>query len=284
MRVVLVILYFAVLYYVLSPVSAPDLPESTDLAESATPLVPSRAEPGPVASAVVVMPAVAEPAISASPTLPARAVAPLPAEVLSVVPGGAGPTGAVETPGEQRTSVHAAPGPEEADADIPRLVQKELGRLACLSGDPERKWSKKSRAALRRFADRAKSKQVGEPDAALLRMLRGYPQNYCKLCKPGQTACNIEATGSLPQRSEQERRQKAPGAADSYLPPWMQTDRLAEAEEAVVPSDATETADLPEPEVKKPRRRRAAKPSWLRQTAPAHRGWESAISGWPRGR
>jgi hypothetical protein len=284
MRIVLVILYFAVLYYILSPASAPDLTESTNLAERAPPLVPSRTEPSSAANADVAMPAVAEPVIHASPDLPARAVTPPPVEVLSVVPSGPGPTGAVETPGEQRTSVHAAPVPDETGVDIERLVQKELVRLACLSGDPERKWGKKSRAALRRFANRAKPKRLGDPDAALLRTLRGYPQSYCKLCKPGQAACNIEATGSLPRRSEQEPRQKAPGAADSYLPPWMQSDRLAEAEEAIVPSDGTETADSPEPEVKKPRRRRAARSSSLAQTAPARRGWESAINGWPRGR
>jgi hypothetical protein len=287
MRVALVILYFAILYYILSPVSAPDLADTAGLAESTVPLVPRRAEPSPAANADVPMPAVAEAqaAIHASPAPPMSAAASLPAEVLSVQPGGPSRTGAVETPGEERTSVHAAPGPEETGADIRRLVQKELVRLACLSGNPDRKWGKKSRAALRRFADRAKPKQLGDPDPALLRMLRGYPQNYCKLCKPGQTACYIEATGSLPQRSEHEPRQKTPAATGSYLPPWMQGDRLAEAEDALVQSDATETADSPEPEVKKPRRRRAAaRPSSLRQATPARGGWESAISGWPRGR
>ncbi len=276
MRIVLVILFFVGLHLALHPSSTVTVLESA--LQIARP-----GEPSGVNDAAA-MPAAAEVTMPHFvPVLPARAsAAALPAETLSLLPDTAGPVSAVEPANVQHTAAQIAPPAVDSHADVARLVQKELSRLACLTGYSERKWGKKSRAALRRFTDRAKPNEAGEPDAALLEMLRRYPENYCKLCRPGRVACAIEATRSLPQRSRTESEKHAPDNA-SYLPPWMRGNKVAKAEEGVQ-SDATEPAVLPAPEVKKPRRSRNAKRG-ARSRATAHRAWNwPALNGWPKGR
>jgi hypothetical protein len=168
-------------------------------------------------------------------------------------------------------------------------VQKELARLACLTGEAEPNWGKKSRSALRRFVRRAKPREADGPDQALLTLLRGYPENYCKSCRPGQAACSIEATGSTPKQAETTAGASsapapapAPAPADthSYLPPWMQGKKLAKAveEDAPILSDAPIVAPSA-PEVKKVLRRRSSN-----SRRPQRRRKWPAISGWPAGR
>jgi hypothetical protein len=163
----------------------------------------------------------------------------------------------IDKPGEQHTSTRAAPEPERDRGDIERSIRSELTRLACLTGKPEKSWGKKSRTALRRFTQRAKAKDKAPRDEALLRMLRGYPANYCKLCKPGEASCAIEATGSLPDKADAGPQPDAaaekPAEALSYLPPWM-NDKVAKAEDEVG-SDAT-SEPAPKPKKRAERKRR----------------------------
>lgn len=270
MRYSLVILYFVALHVILRPAPPPDLADRTGSQ------APASAQAGRTADIIT-----QEPVRRELPALVASAqTADLPAQTLSLLPSITGPTGSVEAAKEQSASVDAAP-PIAGDRGvaIDLLVQKELVRLACLANASEPKWGKKSRAALRRFANRAKPKRARSPDEALLRMLRSYPADYCKLCRPGQTACNIEekATGSPRKRSDNMPAQlPADDAAASYLPPWMQDGRLANADEGAVQSDAAEMPAVPAPKVRNQRRRDASGLPWPRQPAPSRRR-----NGWP---
>jgi hypothetical protein len=265
MRYSLVILYFVALHVILRPASPPDL------ADRAVSQAPASAQVSRTADITTEEPVRRElPALAAS-----AQTADLPTQTLSLLPSITDSTGAVEGAGEQSASVDAAP-PIAGDRGVAihLLVQRELVRLACLANAPEPKWGKKSRAALRRFAARAKRKQAPSPDEALLRMLRSYPADYCRLCRPGQTACNIErkAKGSPRKRSENmPAHQPADDAAVSYLPPWMQSGRLAEADDGAVQSDAAEAPIPPAPKVKNTRRRAASGLSWPRQASPSRR-------------
>jgi hypothetical protein len=275
MRAILVIVFFVALHVSLRPAPPAGVADRVTPPPAGT-VEASRPADGPAEPARG-----GETGAREAPALAASAsTADLPAQTLSLLPGAAGPTGTLDTAGEQRTSAHAAPRPDDRGVDVYILVQRELTRLACLAGDPETKWGKRSRAALRRFADRAKPKPAGNPDEALLRVLRGYPANYCKLCRPGQAACNIEATGSLPKRSQNQPAGQPADAAASYLPPWMQG-RLASADEGPVQSDAADGP--PAPQVKKKRRRAASGLSRPRQAAPARRRADWPFTrGWPR--
>jgi hypothetical protein len=281
MRYVLVILYLVAVGYILSPASIPDPVEEAAPVSPAPSLSverPRMAEaPAPAPRATPVRAAPVR-AISAPPALPTEA------ELTSVAPAGSRMT-AVETASEQRTSTFAAPDTAERGESVARLVQSELSRLACLTSKPEKAgWGKKSRAALRRFEERARTGAADDPDAALLKLLRGYPQNYCKLCRPGRGACTIEATGTQQKRSEVTPPAGPPvEAAPSYLPPWMQGEKLAKAQEGPVQSDAPDAAVLPAPEVKKRPRRRASASRSTNSAPQQRRAWP-ALTGWPTGR
>jgi hypothetical protein len=278
MRYVLVILYFAVVCYVLSPASLPDP------VEEATPAAPAPslpAEPPRVADA---------PAQAPQPKLvwdaPVRAMSPPPAvptvaELTGVPPAGSRMK-AVETVGEERTSTFATPDTAESGESVARLVQNQLSRLACFTGKPEKTgWGKKSRSALRRFEERART-GAADPDDALLKLLRGYPENYCKLCRPGPAPCTIETAGTQRKPSD-VTPQAAPSVETmpSYLPPWMKGEKLAKADVGPMHSDAPDAGVRPAPEIKKRPRRRSSQGS---SSAPKQRRAWPALSGWPTGR
>lgn len=281
MRYVLVIAYFAVIIYLLSPKSPrPAVEEAVVPPPPPAPVVASPPKPQPAPPRAGDAPA---PAPKASWQPPVRAI----------VPPGAVPTVAempkADSPapfdraGEERsfTSVATTPVPAERSESVERLVQRELSRLACLTGKAERNtWDKRSRTALRRFHDRART-SGDEPDDGLLKLLRGYPENYCKLCSPGATACAIDAGGGAQKRSEVSPP-TAPQETPSYLPPWMQNEKVAKAEDAPVQSDAPEALIAPAPQVKKPPRRRAQGSS-RRAPGRSRYSWP-AINGWPKGR
>jgi len=279
MRHTLVILYFAAVYYILRPAPPPEIqansppepsasrPEaSLTTAFAAQPKrnweVPSRAVPDPLI-----------PASSSDTSHPATtsssSSAPSPASSAS------SPKSIVQTlaPSEQRASPQAPAEPLEGPLE-PQL-QKELARLSCLIGKPEKVWGKKSRAALRRFTRRAKVKN-GKLDVTMLRMLQSYPANYCKSCRPGQAACDIavkDATGKTPggataaDRAGQglnaasapdvpARSGEAPAtAATSYLPPWM-IDGAAPNEEG-----AAQASEESKPARKRKKRAQRRRPS-----------------------
>jgi hypothetical protein len=182
----------------------------------------------------------------------------------------------------------------ESKESIERLVQKELRRLACLTGKPERNWGKRSRAALRRFALRARPKTDHDTDEGMLRLLRAYPANYCKSCSPGQAACEIDITGALSAHSNNAIATSDPDAPPpAYLPPWMRAgDALNPADEAASEQVAPTGPIKPGPasEAKKRRRRKSMSHRGVRRghrsaiTRPQwRRSWPS-LSYWPRGR
>jgi len=177
MRFALVILFFVGLHYVLQPSSPPppviaskqdaippvELPPSPSLEKTAA-TTPAGTAPAPAASAEEADDAQPPPQIS----------------------------GTVEKAGEERTSSYTAPSPDSRSPEIEQRIQKELVRLACYTGRIERSWGPKSRAALRRFTQRAKPKDRTSPNQALLTMLTAYPDNYCRRCRPGQKACELK--------------------------------------------------------------------------------------------
>lgn len=185
---------------------------------------------------------------------------------------------------EESGATQATPQGAETGEAVERLIRQELTRLACLAGKPERAWGKKSRAAVRRFSRRAKPKHPGEPNAALLGLLRAYPANYCKLCRPGSPACSIEATGALPKRSELTPEPREPEAPSSYLPPWMR-EKATQAEDAPAGEAAPEAGE-PQPQVQPTPRKRSRSVS--RNYSAQRSQWRArrwpTINGWPAGR
>jgi hypothetical protein len=220
-------------------------------------------------------------------------------------------SGEAEHPGEQRTSQH---GPLK-QVDVEAGIQKELTRLACLTGRPERKWGSRSRSALRRFASRARPKDGNAPSEALLRLMRDYPANYCKTCsRPGQASCRIGARGR--RRSDSETQPSGKTAAEgatsgtaegslsgektvsekvisetpppeaSYLPPWMIEDgQIAKLQDKVRTDVVAHTSPaVSPPEAARPKRAkrvvRQPRPPRFRSTRQVN---PPSLNGWPRG-
>jgi hypothetical protein len=259
MRLTLVILYFAAIYYILRPAPLLDFdvaaPVPPPVSQTGLPAPPPIADAQPTPA----MPEPSLPPVDSGP-IAATAEALDPDEPAAATPGTIAE--AEEEAGEQRTSTQA---PEleldMRDARMERRIQAELVRLACLTGQPEKRWGARSQAALKRFTQRTKAK--GETlDAALLRMLRRYPANYCKLCKPGQDACKIDAITGDPKKSElvpEMIPDGAPTALPSYLPPWMTSEMLAEAEETEYRTDAAIVGTKPKKRVQRRHPTRKAK-------------------------
>jgi hypothetical protein len=300
MRHTLVILYFVAVYYILRPAPPPEIqnnappepsasrPETPQPTATVAPPkrnweVPSRATPDPLvpaASPDTSLPATTSSSSAASPSSPAKSI-----------------VQTLETPAEPRASSPVTAEPEEGPVEA--LLQKELARLSCLIGKPEKVWGKKSRAALRRFARRAKVENSNR-DAALLRMMRAYPANYCKSCRPGQAACDVPVNDGAPKTAGDATAADRGGqglnaatapvvpapagetpetAATSYLPPWMIEDGATDAEEKTRASEETRPSRKrkkakrrrPSRSVNSPRRRYGA-------PSPYYRG-----GGWPFG-
>jgi hypothetical protein len=293
MRFTLVILYFAAIHYILRPLPPADI----DIAAPAPP-------PGPETGRYGAPPS-PNPQRTEAWQVPTRAAPePAPEAPVAETPDGSTSDAAAnassgtvadaeEQAGEQRTSTRA---PEieldMRDANLERRIQTELVRLACLVGQPEKRWGSKSRAALKRFAQRAKAKDE-TLDAALLRLLRRYPADYCKLCKPGQDACKLDAQGGAPKKSDlvpEMIPDGAPTALPSYLPPWLNAEKVAKLEEnAEVRTDAASAPGAPKPKKKVQRRRptRNAASTARRAVTAAPirrvRSWP-LMAGWPSGR
>jgi hypothetical protein len=267
MRYTLVLLYFTAVYYILRPAVPAGVPENVAAEPVSEPqanlqITPAPARPETTRKVTWQAPVRAHDSADATPRLIDDApAAQAPSSTLADAE-------AIDKPGEQLTSTRAAPAPDRDGGDVERSIQNELTRLACLAGKPEKSWGKKSRAALRRFSQRAKTKNRAPRDEALLRTLRGYPANYCKLCKPGEASCAIEATGALPEKADATPRpdeaQEKPAEALSYLPPWMY-DKVAKAEDEV----GSDALDQPAPKPKKradrkrrPSKSASASPRW----------------------
>ena len=136
MRIALVILFFVGLHLALHPSSTVTVLESAlQIAHTGKPSRVNDAAAVPAAAPVT--------APHPAPVLPASASAALPAKTLSLLPDTAGPVSAVEPANVQHTAAQIAPTAVESHEDVARLVQKELSRLACFSGNFERKWGKK---------------------------------------------------------------------------------------------------------------------------------------------
>jgi hypothetical protein len=274
MRFALVVLFLVALYFVLQP-SPPADPErsiapDTTSQQSSPPETPPPA-PSPVAGAA---PAPGETDDDAQPDQPAVR------------------SGEAERAGEQRTSQHGGLRQDEVEA----AIQKELTRLACLSGRAERGWGSRSRSALRRFVTRAKPKEGGTPNEALLRAMRDYPANFCRVCtRPGQAACRI-GNRTPQKRSDLDTPSvtaaaipvSEPAPEVSYLPPWMiQNGKLANVEEEVRTDVVAHTspAEARLPEAARSRRpKRVVKrprPAVVFRSARPYNNPPSA-NGWPR--
>lgn len=231
MRFILVILYFAAVHYVLLPRPSPTI-DDTVMKEAAVQTQPPSRPTPPVSE---------KPATQARGwTPPESPQTPPPTNSLvALLSSEDGQTAAITVPRETLNTFPTVAEVPFAPEVVMRLVQIELERLACFTGEPERAWGKRSRTALRRFVARANPGKVREPNAAILRLLRVYPENYCKSCKPGKPACDIDLTGTLPGRANSvgpsfgETRQERPSdEANSYLPPWMRDGAQQKVEDA----------------------------------------------------
>jgi hypothetical protein len=289
MRFALVVFFFLGLFFALRTTPPPEI-ESRTAQIAAAP--PEQRPPAPPPVALSPPPSTA-PSVLAPPSEPSPDDAPEDAQIAETIVE----SGEADRPGEERTSIRKAQQlpltPEEIDTGI----QKELTRLACFSGRPERGFGRKGRAALRRFASRAKPKEPSAPTEAMLRLLRNYPANYCKLCRPGQPACKIEVPAQ--KRSDLNiPREQTSASFSTYLPPWMTGEQIARAaaeEDARLPFPDVEQSARPEgiePDPPRPRaRRRSAKRSRYvgergREKQPRRRSSSSwpTINGWPSGR
>jgi hypothetical protein len=296
MRLALVVLFFVVLHFALRPSPAVD-PVSEAAQDSTS--QPAQAEgqapqpPLPPAAVTGTAPAPADAGEEAQVDPPLR-------------------SGEAERPGEQRTSQH---GPLKR-VDIEAGIQKELTRLACLTGRPERKWGSRSRSALRRFVSRAKPKDGSTPSEALLHFMRDYPANYCKTCaRPGQASCRIDGRGRRKSEGETPPSGKAdaegatagktaerslagektlsekviserPVPEASYLPPWMIEDgEVAKLQDKVRTDVIAHTSPaISPPEAVRPRRpKRVVRQPRRPRFRSAREFNPPSLNGWPRG-
>jgi hypothetical protein len=285
MRFALVVFFFLGLFFALRTMPPPDTESRT--AENASQQPEERPVPPP--SSPIAQGPAPTPSAAPRPPEPSGEDAAEDAQAADAMIQ----SGETERPGEERTSARKAPQLPATPEEIESGIQKELARLACFTGRPERGWGRKTRSALRRFVSRARPKEGNAPTEALLRSLRNYPANYCKTCRPGQAACKIEAPA--PKRSDLgiPRENKS---SVSYLPPWMASEQIARAaEEEKWPVSDTGSGSEPEgidpapPRSKPKARRRGVTRSRIvgerRRERPARRrsSWP-AISGWPSGR
>ncbi len=308
MRLALVVLFFVALHVALRP--SPSVDPALHSAQSGTgaeSAAPERAQDNAArdSGTQTATPTVQGPPAQALPIPPSAMTGATPA------PGDAGESeeadqavrsGEAERPGEQRTSQH---GPL-TQADIESGIQKELTRLACLTGRPERKWGSRSRAALRRFVSRAKPKDGNAPSEALLRLMRDYPANYCKTCsRPGQASCRIGGRGR--RRSESETQPSVKAAAEerlggertisekvisetptpeaSYLPPWMIEDgQIAKVQDKVRTDVIAHTSPTvsPPPAPRAKRTKRVVRQPRPPRFRSAREFNPPSLSGWPR--
>jgi hypothetical protein len=291
MRFALVVFFFLGLFFALRTMPPPDIESRTaenvsNQPEERPPLLP----PSPLAQGPAPTPFAAP-----KPPEPGGEDAVEEAEAADAMIQ----SGETERPGEERTSTRKAPQLPATPEEIETGIQKELTRLACFTGRPERGWGRKTRSALRRFLSRARPKEGNAPTEALLRSLRNYPANYCKTCRPGQAACKIDAPA--PKRSDLGIPRENTSASVSYLPPWMTSEQIARAaaEEASWPfpngGSGSEPEGLdPAPPKSKPKaRRRGVTRSRIVGERGRGRGREKqarrrsswpAITGWPGGR
>jgi hypothetical protein len=272
MRLALVVLFLVVLYFSLrpSPPADPQRSSSENTTNQQQPgvtgQIPPSTEPSRPQASAGATPETADEALT---------------EQLGIRSGEA------ERAGEQRTSQRGEIKPEEVES----AIQKELIRLSCLSGRPERSWGSRSRAALRRFVAKAKPKEGDAPNEALLRAMRGYPAKYCK---PGERTPRKRSEAT--PRSEIVVTPPSPQGEVSpelsYLPPWMvddgkvtQVEEVARVEEKVrtdAVAHASPTAELPRSVRPKRRKQVVRRPrppvfrSVRRFSAPP------SMTGWPR--
>jgi hypothetical protein len=290
MRFALVVFFFLGIFLGLRTVPSPVLDDRIAQSRPTQPEqrlpLPPPAPPAPVAQAP------APPAPTAAPQPPSEAEETdiAEAEDLDAPPVR---TGEADRAGEERTSVHNPQKLPMTPEEIEAATQKELVRLACFTGKPEREWGRKSRRALRRFATRARPRDGRAPTEALLKTLKAYPANYCGLCRPGQSACKIDLA---PAKRSQLGGSQEIGMAGllSYLPPWMTGEQLAQAdarEAANQPLDAeAEEADgwsPGQPREKPKARRRSANRgrsagARLRGKQARRRASWPALAAWPR--
>lgn len=289
MRFALVVFFFLGLFFALRTTPPPDAESRTAQNASSQ---PEERPPSPPPAPVAQEPAPA-PFVAAKPPETRGEDAAEDAQAAEAVVR----SGETERPGEVRTSVQKAPQLPLTPEEIETGIQKELTRLACFTGRPERGWGRKSRSAMRRFVSRARPKEGKAPTEALFRLMRNYPANYCKTCRPGQAACKIEAPA--PKRSGLGIPRENTSAAFSYLPPWMTSEHIARAaaEEQRRPFPNVELGSDPEgiepaPPRNKPkaRRRNATRSRAIgerrrgKQVKKKRRSSWPTLQGWPGGR
>jgi hypothetical protein len=308
MRHSLVILYFAAIYYILRPAPPPEI-QATTTAEP--PARPEASRP------VTVVAAPQQPKRTWEPPTRALPVAPVFPTVAYQSPQSPPQQNVsetlqtVETASEQRNASPASPtvqqGPVAQEGPVEQLLQRELVRLSCLIGKPDNVWGRKSRAAMRRFARRAKAGDTSL-DVAMLRMMRSYPAGYCKSCKPGENACDIGATASTTKRAVDvaaqpasppsspaepvavtaqpappapvEDKEETPATALSYLPPWMNEAKAGSAEGDF--SEDTETVTRKPKKKRKVQRRRPSRSvNTMRRRYDYPSSYYRGGGGWP---
>lgn len=289
MRLALVVFFFLGLFFALRTTPPPDIESRT--AENA-PHQPEQRPPSPPPTPVAQGPAPAPFIVSKPPSQLGEEDTAEDAQPEQTVVQ----SGETERPGEERTSVQKAPQLPLTQEEIETGLQKELTRLACFTGRPERGWGRKSRSALRRFVSRARPREGNVPIEGLLKSMRNYPANYCKTCRPGQAACKIEVPAQ--KRSKLDIPRENTSSFFSYLPPWMTSEHIARAaaEERGRPFPNVELGSDPEglepalPRNKPKARRRAATRSRVvgerkraKQVKRRPSSWP-ALPGWPSGR
>lgn len=227
MRFALVILFFAALSFGLRSTPPVQVPSRTALAPS------SLSEQKPPSKPAAEAPAPAAPESVEGTTSAANDPRALDSPLSEDAAGpqtNAQSGDTLDKPGEERTSSHASAKPDPLDQNIEAKIQKELTRLGCYAGKAENGWGRKSRTAMRRFAVRAKLKGGSTPTQVLLNSLRSYPASYCKLCRPGQKACDI---GGPRKKSDSNGPLDGSDPSLAYLPPWMLEEKPARSAEAV---------------------------------------------------
>ena len=105
-------------------------------------------------------------------------------------------------------------------------IQTELKRLGCYEAEVDGKWGRKSEAAVDAVNERTGGRLTDGSRRELVSALRGYPSGFCTAASAPKAEDGARAVAPEPPA-------KAAPEADknsSYLPPWMQGAKIANAE------------------------------------------------------
>lgn len=175
--------------------------------------------------------------------------------------------------------------PRGRDA-IGRLLQKELRRVGCYSGELNGEWTTSTRRAMQSFIERVNATlPIDQPDGILLALVQGHPDKVCDVpCPAGQglsrtSKCVPNAILAMTGRTKiaVTTNKKSTPTTSGWT---VKTTVAAGAPPTELPGDVARVdaapAATPAPG---PTQRRVAEKHWRPPSVRRERNWASALFG-----